>query len=295
MILRKRHSAGFTLVEMIMVIVITGIIAGVVAVFIARPVQGYTDSARRAALTDAADTTLRQIAREIRLALPNSLRVRDSAGNVDNCAPGTICYIELIPTSDGGRYRDTGDGSTGGNFLDFANSATTAFDVLGPAVDAAANDYIVIYNLGPGYEPANAYRQASCATSPGCNIAQIDSLSGTSTIILNANVFASQSPPLPSPNARFQVVPNATRAVTYACPTAAAGIMTRHWGYGFNTAQPTPPAGGSSALVLNNVTCTVDYQPNVLQRNALLYLSLRVTADDEAVEVFDQIHVDNTP
>jgi MSHA biogenesis protein MshO len=48
--MRKVHKLhfGFTLIEMIMVIVITGILAGMVAVFIAKPVEGYADSVRRA-------------------------------------------------------------------------------------------------------------------------------------------------------------------------------------------------------------------------------------------------------
>ena len=70
----KSHR-GFTLVEMIIVIVITGIIGGMVAMFIRMPVQGYVDSARRAEMTDIADTALRRIGRDLRTAVPNSVRV----------------------------------------------------------------------------------------------------------------------------------------------------------------------------------------------------------------------------
>ncbi len=75
--MRAQHKQqyGFTLIEMIVVIVITGIIAGVVAVFLKAPVQGYIDSARRAELTDIADTAIRRMARDVRTAVPNSVRV----------------------------------------------------------------------------------------------------------------------------------------------------------------------------------------------------------------------------
>ena len=118
---RPRPSAGFTLIEMIMVIVITGVIAGMVAVFITTPVQGYVDSVRRAELTDAADVALRRITRDVRLALPNSLRVMNS---------GSVNYIEFIMTASGGRYRDPTDGSTAGNFLSFTDTDDISFDVL---------------------------------------------------------------------------------------------------------------------------------------------------------------------
>ena len=92
---------GFTLIEMIMVIVITGVIAGMVAVFIKGPVDSYFDMARRAELTDIADTAMRRMTRDIRLALPNSLR--NPAGGSDQC-------VEFMPTKSGGRYRAVGTG-----------------------------------------------------------------------------------------------------------------------------------------------------------------------------------------
>jgi Tfp pilus assembly protein PilV len=56
-----RRTAGFTLIEAIIAIVITGILGAVVAVFISKPIQGYFDSVRRAELTDQADVALRRI------------------------------------------------------------------------------------------------------------------------------------------------------------------------------------------------------------------------------------------
>src|SRR5450830_1646401 len=102
----RRLVTGFTLIEVIMVIAIIGIIAGMVAVFITKPVQGYIDTVRRAELTDAADVALRRLTRDVRLALPNSLRT--TAGG-----------FEFIMTKAGGRYRDENDGSTAGNVLSF--------------------------------------------------------------------------------------------------------------------------------------------------------------------------------
>lgn len=272
--IRRRPSAGFTLIEAIMVITIIGVIGGIVAVFIRAPVQGYVDSVRRAELTEAADVALRRILRDVRLALPNSLRVMSSGG---------VTYIEFVMTSAGGRYRDPADGSTAGDFLSFTSTTDTTFDVLGPAPALGAGDFIVVYNLGvPG---SNAYG--------GGNIAAVSAVAGNN-VTLTTNPFASQSPPLPSPGARFQVVPGGVRAVTYACPTAVVGPLTRQWNYGFNAAQAVP-IGGSTAVLATNVTCIVDYSAAATGRNGLLYLSLTLTSGGESVTLFNQIHVDNSP
>lgn len=283
-----RRTCGFTLIEAIIAIVITGILGSVVAVFINRPIQGYFDSVRRAELTDQADVALRRISRDIRLALPNSLRVITAGG---------VNYIEFIMTSAGGRYRSEDDGSTGGNFLSYTTAADTTFDVLGPmpaSPPVVAGDFIVIYNLGTGNAPADAYT--------GGNRALVQGVVGN-VITLAANPFAAQTPPLPSPDARFQVVRAGTRAVTYAC--AAAGNppdnLTRQWNYGFNAAQGTPPAGGTTAILAGNSTCTVEYAANASGRNGLLLINLTLTQIDAAtgigenVTLSQQIRIDNAP
>ena len=272
-----------------MAIVITGILAGIVAVFITKPVEGYVDSVRRAELTDAADVALRRMTRDIRLALPNSLRITSSGG---------MNYIEFIMTSVGGRYRDPADGSTGGDFLSFTSTTDLSFDVLGtmPANPAiAVNDYVVVYNLGPGYEPGNAYNYdgANCLAG-GCNIAKASGIAGN-VITLDVNSFAAQSPPLPSPSARFQVVPGGVRAVTFACPATGTGNLTRYWNYGFNASQATPPTGGSSAPLASGANCVVEYTANATGRSGLLFVQLILSSGDDSASLFQQIHVDNAP
>lgn len=286
----SRHMAGFTLVEMVIVIVITGILAAVVAIFIRAPVQGYFDSVRRAELTDQADLALRRITRDVRLALPNSVRV-STVGNVH--------YIEFIMTRSGGRYRDVSDGSTGGDFLSFSDAADLSFDVHGPLPAITPGvDFFVVFNLGPGNAPANAY--ATGDTCANCNRARITGVAGN-TVTLANNPFASQAPPLSSPNGRFQVVPGDVRAVTYSCPVAgaAAGNLTRQWNYGFFAGQPTPPAGGNLALLATNANCAVSYAPALGGRHGLLEIRLSLSsgtgADLETVVLQQQIRVDNAP
>jgi len=285
-----------------MAIVITGILSGIVAVFIARPVQGYVDAVRRAELTDAADIALRRMTRDIRLALPNSLRLKDSTNNtVLNCAAGVECYVEFILTRSGGRYRDLADGSTGGNFLDFSGTVSNpacasslCFDILGsspanpPAIENG--DFIVVYNLGAGYAPADAYA--------GNNRSTVTLTSGTPYYAtMPSNVFALQSPPLPSPSSRFQVVGQNDRVVRYGCVN---GALSRWSGCDFaatTTSCSAPAALAGSATREPKATCVLDYQANATGRNGVLsfILTLTDTPSGESVSLFQQIHINNAP
>lgn len=280
--LRQR---GFTLVEAILVMVITGILAGMVAVFIRGPVQNYVDSAARAELTDTAEFALRRMTRDIRAALPNSVRL--SAGN----------SLEFFPTKTGGRYLAAEDEATFASgshpILDFATASATSFTVIGamPAGTQAlvAGDMIVVYNLGPGYAPADAYGYGTVAS----NVAIVGGIAGN-IVTMTSNPYG-QTPPMASPGRRFQVV---TAPVTYYC---SGGTLWRVTNYGVKATQVDQPAGTSAptALAKNVKSCQFDYTslPNV--HSALIGITLVLqrgdTATDGPVTLHHQIHVDNTP
>ncbi len=261
-----------------MAIVITGIVAAMVSMFIRVPVQQYMDAEARAAITDVADTALRRIGRDLRLALPNSVRV-DASGK----------YIEFLLTSGGGRYLAEEDNPAAGNILDFVDVSKKTFDVLGPPPAIAAGNSIVVYNLGPGISPADAY----CVSGTGCNNRAVVDTVAAPTVTLLANAFAAQpsDQKMRSPSRRFQVL---TGPVSFGC---AGGTLTRYSGYAIAAAQSAPP-GGSAAVLATGVTdCAFSYSPLANQRSALvgLWIKLQNTAGDEWITLFHQVHVDNSP
>jgi MSHA biogenesis protein MshO len=257
---------------MIVVITITGILAAAVAVFIRRPVESYVDAARRAELTDIADGALRRITRDVRMALPNSVRIT-TAGNVT--------YLEYLQTSGGGRYRAETDSVGAGDILDFV-SPDASFDVIGPMPALAAGNSIVVYNLTPTGSIANAYS--------GDNRATYSSTTATTIALTAPKQF-----PYQSPGKRFQVVEH---AVTYACDPlpGGAGELRRHWSYGIVDPQPTT-FGGSSALLASNITgCGFTYTTSgPTARTGVVALNLQISDGGETVWLFQQAHVSNAP
>ena len=258
----RRRAQGFTLTEAIMVIVITGILASMVAVFIQKPVQGFFDTARRAALVDAADTVLRRISRDVREALPNSVRV--SGGSA----------LEFLHVRSAGRYREQGPGDP----LDFTAN-DTSFDVLGPGVSVQSGDSIVVYNLG--VTGSDAYEGTS--TSRRLAAAPFGALL-TSVAITSATAF-----PFASPAKRFQIVDT---PVSYVC---SGTQMRRYSGYSILAPQPVPPAV-AGALVADKLTaCSFAYAAGQSQRDALVTVRLDLTDTGETVSLIQQIHVNNAP
>jgi len=274
---RHNRQSGFTLVEMIMVIVITGIIGGMVAVFLKAPIDQYIAVGRRAALTDIADTAIRRMARDVRTAVPNSVRVTGAC---------PVCAVEFLPTKDGGRYRANSGGNN--NILIFGSGGTTTFDMVGTGIPIVANtDYIVVGSTQSDGVPP--YDQAGTGV-----LRKVTAMANGNTTI----TFA--APVLPVwaelPSQRFDVVDGAQQAVTYACEGVntvnqnGTGQLVRYWSYGF-----THTTGATKAILADKVSaCTIDYAiPN--QRFGLLAVRLTLTSGGESVSLYNEIHVNNAP
>ena len=266
-----RQQRGFTLIEAVMVIMLTGIVITVVSMFIVPATTAYFASSARAQLGDEADTALRRMARDLARALPNSARVT-----------GNGLSLELIPVSAAARYA-----TEGATALAFG-TAGSSFAVIGtPLALGSASQRLAFYNLGSGVPDADAYTLANVltATNAAGNVSTVNYSGGPLSTSLQAapyRVYAIEAP------------------VTYRCSMAsmpgAPGTLMRYSGYAFSAAQPDPPAGTGAVLARHVTACSFSYDSSgIAARYGLVTLKLQLTKEQETVSLYHTVHVDNLP
>jgi MSHA biogenesis protein MshO len=267
---------------------ISVIVVAFASMFISSPVRGFVDQTRRLRLVDAADSALQRISRDVRRALPNSVRTRTNGG---------VVALEMLSSVDGARYRDQPPGSPAQQ-LDFA-AADNAFNVIGPFTQIAkpfssTSHYLAIYNVGvPG---ADAYELANVITPPGVQIdIAADVFAGEDRVTLSsAHRFAYESP-----EKRVYLLDG---PISYLC-NPAAGTLTRYGGYSIaanhadrDSAGELLAAGAASALMADRVVgCAFGYAPGTAERAGMLTLEIGIGEQGETVSLLAQVHVDNTP
>ena len=296
---------GFTLVEVVIVIILVGVLAGVVGLIIQGPLQASVDTGRRADLVDLAETALARMTREIRLGVPNSVRIA-SAPN--------IVAVEVLTSLDGGRYRAAATNTpvllgcgaaAAGDPLEFT-CADTQFYVLGQlprlrqivtggadcAADPSTADCVVVFNTGTaGANDAYAADNVATITATSDNTAfdWSDQLT-----ITNANIVGLMAPfPLASPAQRFHIV---NTPVSFVCNTSTHRVQ-RFFNYPITAAQSTSPGGTNNLLVDNATACDFTYDPGSATRGGLVTLRRTITEPDssQSVTLLKQIHVSNQP
>ncbi|BAV32708.1 hypothetical protein SCL_0386 [Sulfuricaulis limicola] len=321
-----------TLIELIVVITITGIIAVVLGSFILQPIQGYEAQVRRAELVDAAEMALRRTALEIRQALPNSVRIRDALGTTGDVtcnAAGQVCTIEILNTLDGARYREgpgtlPGGGHPHGNpgfRLSFSGADTDGFNIVGffenfqpglPFTSTAGNlgERLAIYNQG-------AVPAVACAGTAADAYSDANCPAGSRVVMTNPNVVRFtiaddgggdelHIAPVPpavgfnfrwaSPNQRVFIVDT---PLSFVCTAGANGNITRYANYPITAAQQVTPAGATNIALLSRPVsaCRFSYAAGTNQRAGLVTLDITVSdaASGEQVRLLHQVHVDNAP
>ena len=278
---------GFTLVELVITIAVGSVVVAFMAMFIVTPMTIYTSQTRRTMLVDAADSALRFIGRDLRAALPNSVRVNSS---------GSVTALELLATVDGARYQDSGPPALALDLAaaDGAFATTVPFtQVTLPCTTICSTYFLSIYNLGVA--GADAYETGSKAITPASTTITI-----SAGATANQNLVTLSSPfqfAFGSPGQRVYLV---SGPVSYLCDTGAA-TLTRYSGYTIASTQTASAAvltaaGASAALVASNVAgCQFALSAATAHRNGLATLTLQIAQSGESVQLLHQVEVVNAP
>jgi len=277
------RGAGFTLMEMLIVMTVVGVIAGVLTPFIVQAVRAYQALEARNELVAKGRLALERMAREVRHAIPNSLElVSDAAGN-----PG----IQFVASRHGTRYIDSSD-NLGAAFSDFsrrfqvATNLSNGLYIIDNGLTQTAG-HLIIGNTAP------ANLKSGCGGA--CSSVAITGLSPTTVAGDGTDKgrivqFATHSFPYESPGRHAFITGD-----THEVGLSADGTLRWHRG-DLNDYDGDGDWSGSDPILVGGVDqIAFAYQPGTAQSSAVLSIDLSLIAGEESIRLYQEIHVRNTP
>lgn len=261
----KQH--GFSLIELVAVIVLLGIIAISTTQFISQGVGVYVDTVRRDNLQQQSRFAIERISRELANALPGSVRVDSDA---------TTQCLEFVPIKDASTYLNTITGV----------GALTSLDIVDVGYSYVAGDSLAVYTL----DNSRVYSVSSNV------VALTGEAAGPQANTRSLN-FASTTFTEESPSQRVYMI---STPVSFC---AQDNRLTRHADYGFSATQSLPPNNGvlvAQHLRIDDsgVYTVFDYVPDSLQRAAVVNMDFRFfdsSESDEWLRLLREVSIRNTP
>lgn len=256
---------GFTLIELVIVIVLLAIVAGFSFQFVGIGAQMFSTGSERLQTIEKSRFAIERLTREIRGAVPNSIRVSGEC-------------IEFVPAKVVGTYYDAPirpDSASEMTLLTFAGSPNT--DDIGWTVNG--NERVFIYATRPNFIYADTpQRYANINGSSSFDSAE-------SLLSLESDSqFAKESP--------------LKRAFIGGLPVSfclSAGNLFRVSDYGWSQAQTE---WNSGSLIATGVSSgePFDVTANNQQSNNIVTIQLQFGENaDEQVFYYREVHIPNAP
>jgi len=273
-------SRGFTLIELIMVIILIGIMAGILAPVITQNINAYVDTHARSELTTRARISLERLVREIRRTIPNGIRV---VGGGDT--------IEFITSSAGGRYiipDDTMVPNTDCHKINerlvAGNSISDLCVLYSSALVLPTDGAVVIGNSSISW--LDGY------TDPGTWV-ELSSITPISGPLYMLNFTGAHAFPMASAGKHYSITD-----LSHEVGQNGNGIYWRsvsgiNPGAGDLIDNSKQIDGTAGALLIDGVN-SVTFDPSQLA-NGILGISLTLVDGDESLTIQDEFYVRNTP
>lgn len=280
-----RHNSGFTLVELIMVIVVLAAVSTGIASFMRGSIQGYVDVSARQQLLTESRYAMERMQREIRTAVPNSLRIKGNSSQ--HC-------LEFVPINWSTIYTS----------LPLLPSTDTNVDIVFPydidnnVYPIQVGEFALVYPrlTADVYDTGNnKLRAISACSDDGDGSCTTRDDSDDIIQLTVAGAFAESSPA-----SRLYFVDH---SINYC---VVGGYLVRFE----NDIVATQASGATSQPKLaGHVVNTLSANPSVspgaddpfviiaatLQRNATVQLQLRFSDNDEEIAYEQEVHIANVP
>ncbi len=274
---RNRVSAGgFTLVELVTVMVLLGIAVVGMSTLLGNMSGIYLQSVQREQLLGQSRFVLERLNRELRDAVPNSLRVNNSSN---------WSCLEFVPFTAVMRYRT----------IALQPDTLTTMDVVSkdPNFGAAAGQWLLVYPANPADIYTASAQKVQLHNTPQPD----DGDKNNATRRLQfSQAFG------------FGTVSPATRAYLLDSPVSFCALgneIRRYQGYSLQSTQPLPGSGLSNgALMARQISNDLatrpvfELAPDALTRNSLVQIQLELTAEQDSSTVLSYSHliqVSNVP
>ncbi|MEE4245310.1 MAG: type II secretion system protein [Kangiellaceae bacterium] len=264
------QNKGFTLIELVLVILIVSILSVSFVGLFTDTAESYLQSDARLQMTSSARIAVERIGREVREAMPNSIRVNGA----NNC-------VEFVPIVAATRYTQLP-----------TTSPDTSITVVEP--DVANNiSGLNTANLFVLVIPLNINEVYNTAVGHVATVTGFTKLGGNLTeVTINSARFNRRSP--------------GDRIFFVRQPVSFCGDgnnLSRYDNYGFNIGQPAPAAMGPANLILDQVLLNdgaaainlFTYNSGTLNRSAVLNINFRLAGRNESIKVEHEVHVRNFP
>jgi MSHA biogenesis protein MshO len=264
-----KSTHGFSLLELVIVILLIGIVGISLTKVSQLSISSYIDGKDRNQLGQSIKWLTDRISREVREALPQSIRTGSSAN---------IHCVEFMPIVNASYYLNLPQTGTITSFDAVAYDITFSNGLIAAIMPIDSSD---VYNV----------------TGVLANVASISTTAGQATINLTTATSFNRR----SPQNRFYLLNN---PVAF-CLNDNNGEITRYNGHPITAAQAFPPVGGSSSLIGENFTANgtvFNYQLGTLSRASLLQINLttqnrnrNLAANTESINVFHEVQLRNVP
>ncbi|WP_221800028.1 prepilin-type N-terminal cleavage/methylation domain-containing protein [Oceanobacter mangrovi] len=245
--MRRLRPAGFTLIELVMTIVISAIIGLISMRFVSTYVQGWVDTSARVTLSGTAWVASEQLVRQIREALPHSVRSFTDGGNA---------CLELVPVIAAADYLSLPKGNK--------STSIEVVEVSGVSVGTSA--WISVY--------PNSENSVYGNSGPGNSISTAAATLGAVNNHVQTLTFpTAQSFPNNSPVRRLFLI---SQPIAYC--EDGSGRLWRYANYGFAKDSTGLLPASDAVLMLDNIlpgSLRFGLAAAQLQRNSIVHVEFR--------------------